>query len=282
MRSEWKVRIFSWWCVIKIEKEVFLPRQACDDKSILTPRFIQRWQCFESKIMRLTTIISSMNCSTWKENTTSVPVKGFNSKQPTCSGRSYLHRESQRAQTPACQGWPILCHSSWLRCPPASDPNISPHLGRRSGSTSGYGFRQTPAAELCATERMECGGRSRMRGQRDKRQRGNERELHKSRYQNRTYSGTYRAGGREVCECKNVSTSRVNKYGIWCPFSMFALMNEQRRAFLPESTKTYCSLFNFSCILTFSHNFTRCSVFFFLLFVEQNVRSRLTPPVLWY
>lgn len=61
----------------------------------------------------------------------------------------YSHREPQRVRTRACQGWPILCRSSWQHCPPASDPNTSPHLGRRSGSATGSGFLQTPASQLC-------------------------------------------------------------------------------------------------------------------------------------
>lgn len=71
----------------------------------------------------------------------------------------YSHRELQRVQTLACQGWPILCRSSWHRCPQASDPNIFPHLGRMSGSASGYGCFQTPASGLCGTERNQQGER---------------------------------------------------------------------------------------------------------------------------
>lgn len=73
----------------------------------------------------------------------------------------YSHREPQRVQTLACQEWPILCRSSWQHCPPASDPNIFQHLGRRSGSTSGYGFLQTLAAELCEMERRQRGEKAR-------------------------------------------------------------------------------------------------------------------------
>lgn len=108
----------------------------------------------------------------WRESVAQVKLNDYSSQ--SCLGLSwqqghsicpsYSHREPQRVQTPACQGWPILCHSSWRHCPPASDPNIFLHLGRRNGSTSGNGFLQTPASELWMMERMQRRGRSRRRG----------------------------------------------------------------------------------------------------------------------
>ena len=81
------------------------------------------------------------------------------SQSPYC----YLRRGPQTGQTPACPGWPILCRSSWPRCPQASDPNTSPHPGRRTGSASGSGYHRRHAPELCGAGWIEEGRRERRR-----------------------------------------------------------------------------------------------------------------------